>query len=235
MTNHSGRSTQIQALLDKGIDASVIAHISGHANLRSINDYSTLSERRHAELQDLADEAFRDTYTIDVPGPSNFQTIDNATLNEITSQIYPAVNQSQQAGRNTQFQDTAVNQNQQADHNTQFQDTAVNQNQQADRNTQFQDTAVNQIQQADRNTQFQDTAVNQNQQADRNTQFQDTAVNQNQQADTAVNQSEKTEGTNANHRVQEIEQAISRAMSHFMANSTFNGTVTFNININFNK
>lgn len=46
LTNHSGRKRMIQKLSDQGVPPTHIMQISGHKNVQSLNNYSTLSERQ---------------------------------------------------------------------------------------------------------------------------------------------------------------------------------------------
>ena len=46
LTNHSRRKRMIQKLNDEGVPPTHIMQISGHKNVQSLNNYSTLSERQ---------------------------------------------------------------------------------------------------------------------------------------------------------------------------------------------
>ena len=46
LTNQSGRKRMIQKLNDEGVPPMHIMQISGHKNVQSLNNYSTLSERK---------------------------------------------------------------------------------------------------------------------------------------------------------------------------------------------
>ena len=45
-TNHSGRKTLVQKLQDSGVPPNQIIQITGHKNLQSINNYSSLREKQ---------------------------------------------------------------------------------------------------------------------------------------------------------------------------------------------
>ena len=45
-TNHSGRKTLVQKLHDSGVPPNQIIQITGHKNLQSVNNYSSLREQQ---------------------------------------------------------------------------------------------------------------------------------------------------------------------------------------------
>ena len=45
-TNHSGRKTLVQKLLDSGVPPNQIIRITGHKNVQSVNNYSSLREKQ---------------------------------------------------------------------------------------------------------------------------------------------------------------------------------------------
>ena len=45
-TNHSGRKTLVQKLQDSGVPPNQIIQITGHKNLQSVNNYSSLREKQ---------------------------------------------------------------------------------------------------------------------------------------------------------------------------------------------
>ena len=53
LTNHSGRKSMIQKLNDEGVAPAHIMQISGHTNVESLNNYSTLSERQQKDISNF--------------------------------------------------------------------------------------------------------------------------------------------------------------------------------------
>ena len=45
-TNHSGRKTLVEKLQDSGVPPNQIIQITGHKNLKSVNNYSSLREKQ---------------------------------------------------------------------------------------------------------------------------------------------------------------------------------------------
>ena len=52
-TNHSGRKTLVQKLQDHGVPPNQIIQITGHKNLQSINNYSSLRERQMKNISNI--------------------------------------------------------------------------------------------------------------------------------------------------------------------------------------
>ena len=50
LTNHIGRNTMIQKLNDNNIPATNIMQLSGHRNVQSVNDYSTVSNEQQKNM-----------------------------------------------------------------------------------------------------------------------------------------------------------------------------------------
>ena len=67
LTNHSGRKRMIQKLNDEGVPPTHIMRISGHKNVQSLNNYSTLSERQQQNISNIL------SGYPGVPGPSGYQ------------------------------------------------------------------------------------------------------------------------------------------------------------------
>ena len=67
LTNHSGRKRMIQKLNDEGVPPTHIMQISGHKNVQSLNNYSTLSERQQKNISNIL------SGYPGVPGSSGYQ------------------------------------------------------------------------------------------------------------------------------------------------------------------
>ena len=50
VTNHGVRAFMMQRMVDNDIDNSKIIQISGHKNLSSVNNYSTLNGKHHQNI-----------------------------------------------------------------------------------------------------------------------------------------------------------------------------------------
>jgi len=53
LTNHSARTYLLQKLRENNVEGTDIMQISGHKNVPSINNYSTLSEERHKKISNI--------------------------------------------------------------------------------------------------------------------------------------------------------------------------------------
>ena len=53
LTNHSGRKRMIQKLNDQEVPPTHIMQISGHKNVQSLNDYSSLSEKQQRNISNI--------------------------------------------------------------------------------------------------------------------------------------------------------------------------------------
>lgn len=53
LTNHSGRKRMIQRLNNEGVPPTHIMQISGHKNIQSLNNYSSLSEQQQRNISDI--------------------------------------------------------------------------------------------------------------------------------------------------------------------------------------
>lgn len=53
LTNHSARKTMLQKLNDNNIPPNQIMQISGHKNIQSINNYSSLNSRQLQEISTI--------------------------------------------------------------------------------------------------------------------------------------------------------------------------------------
>ena len=53
LTNHSARKSMIQKLVSKDIPPTHIMQISGHKNIQSLNQYSSITEEQHKEISHL--------------------------------------------------------------------------------------------------------------------------------------------------------------------------------------
>ena len=67
LSNHSGRKRMIQKLNDEGVPPTHIMQISGHKNVQSLNNYSTLSERQQKNISNIL------SGYPGVPGSSEYQ------------------------------------------------------------------------------------------------------------------------------------------------------------------
>ena len=70
LTNHSARKTQIQHLVDNEFAPSVVAQLSGHKNLKSLDSYMTASKKQQKAMS-LTLSRNRDTLTEEsTPNPA---------------------------------------------------------------------------------------------------------------------------------------------------------------------
>jgi type V secretory pathway adhesin AidA len=53
LTNHSARQYLLQKLRENNVEGTDTMQISGHKNVASINNYSTLSEERHKKISNI--------------------------------------------------------------------------------------------------------------------------------------------------------------------------------------
>ena len=53
LTNHSGRKRMIQKLNDQEVPPTHIMQISGHKNVQSLNNYSSLSEKQQRNISNI--------------------------------------------------------------------------------------------------------------------------------------------------------------------------------------
>lgn len=53
LTNHSARKRMIQKLNDQDVPSTHIMQISGHKNVQSINNYSSLSEKQQRNISNI--------------------------------------------------------------------------------------------------------------------------------------------------------------------------------------
>ena len=67
LTNHRGRKRMIQKLNDEGVPPTHIMQISGHKNVQSLNNYSTLSERQQKNISNIL------SGHTEMLGPSGYQ------------------------------------------------------------------------------------------------------------------------------------------------------------------
>ncbi|XP_069109840.1 uncharacterized protein [Argopecten irradians] len=60
LTNHSARKYLVQKLNDNGLPPNQIMQISGHKNIQSINNYSTINSNQHRDdLKNIVERALR--------------------------------------------------------------------------------------------------------------------------------------------------------------------------------
>ena len=76
LTNHSGRKRMIQKLNDEGVPPTHIMQISGHKNVQSLNNYSTLSERQQKNISNILSGYPRSAKAIGIPS-RYFQCFDS--------------------------------------------------------------------------------------------------------------------------------------------------------------
>ena len=76
LTNHSGRKRMIQKLNDEGVPPTHIMQISGHKNVQSLNNYSTLSERQQKKHLQHSEWISRSAGVIGIPS-RYFQCFDS--------------------------------------------------------------------------------------------------------------------------------------------------------------
>ena len=74
LTNHSGRKRMIPKMNDQGVPSTHIMQISGHKNVQSLNNYSTLSERQQKNISNILSEH------PGMPGPSGYQVSISSAL-----------------------------------------------------------------------------------------------------------------------------------------------------------
>ena len=53
ITNHSGRKTLTQTLLDHNVPPTQIIQVTGHKNLQSVNNYSAMGERQQENISSI--------------------------------------------------------------------------------------------------------------------------------------------------------------------------------------
>ena len=74
LTNHSGRKRMIPKMNDQGVPPTHIMQISGHKNVQSLNNYSTLSERQQKNISNIL------SGHPGMPGPSGYQVSISSAL-----------------------------------------------------------------------------------------------------------------------------------------------------------
>ena len=63
-TNHSGRETLVQKLQDNDVSPNQIVQITGHKNLQSINNYSSLRERQMEKILKILSSSLSTTNAV---------------------------------------------------------------------------------------------------------------------------------------------------------------------------
>ena len=53
ITNHSARKTLVQTLQDRNVPPTQIIQVTGHKNLQSVNNYSTLREKQQEDISTI--------------------------------------------------------------------------------------------------------------------------------------------------------------------------------------
>ena len=102
LTNHSARKTMIQTLSEKGVPPTHIAQLSGHRNLKSIENYSSLSTKQQQSMSDmLASGRKTEHNSLSLPNDVGHNPSVNAGL--LTSFAQP-----QQSSSNTGQQSVAL-------------------------------------------------------------------------------------------------------------------------------
>ena len=61
-TNHSRRKTLVQKLQDSGVASNQIIQITGHKNLQSVNNYSSLREKQMESISRILSSTTRSRY-----------------------------------------------------------------------------------------------------------------------------------------------------------------------------
>ena len=83
LSNHATRKRTVQKLRDEGIAPTDIMQITGHKNIQSILNYSTLSERKHQEMSHILANT-----RIKLPRIETFSSLSASTIQE-SSNIEP--------------------------------------------------------------------------------------------------------------------------------------------------
>lgn len=100
LTNHSARKTMIQTLSEKGVPPSHIAQLSGHRNLKSIENYSALSTKQQQSMSNMLAN-ISEGNVLSLPNAASVQNpIVNAGLSSLA--------QPQQSSSNTGQQSVAL-------------------------------------------------------------------------------------------------------------------------------
>ena len=59
ITNHSARKTLVQTLQDNNVPPTQIVQVTGHKNLQSVNNYSTLGDRQQESISSILSSTAR--------------------------------------------------------------------------------------------------------------------------------------------------------------------------------
>lgn len=83
-TNHSGRKTTVTKLVEKNIPVNDIMQLTGHKNVKSINDYSTANIQKQQEMSSAISTINRPRHRIEntLRAIENFE---NSTASELSS------------------------------------------------------------------------------------------------------------------------------------------------------
>ena len=101
LRNHSSRKTMIQTLSEKGVPPSHIAQLSGHRNLKSIENYSVLSTKQQQSMSNMLSNIPNEkVLSLPTASSSVHNPIGNAGLSSLA--------QPQQSSSNTGQQSVAL-------------------------------------------------------------------------------------------------------------------------------
>ena len=86
IANHSARKTLVQTLQDKNVPPTQIIQVTGHKNLQSVNNYSTLREKQQEDISTiLSSSSFH---------PANYAEHSSANMKQIVSLEMEAIQRS---------------------------------------------------------------------------------------------------------------------------------------------
>ena len=86
ITNHSARKTLVQTLQDKNVPPTQIIQVTGHKNLQSVNNYSTLREKQQEDISNILSSTSSHT--------PNFAEHSSANLKQLVSLQMEAIQRS---------------------------------------------------------------------------------------------------------------------------------------------
>ena len=104
-TNHSGRKTAVTKLVNENVPVNQIMQLTGHRNVKSINDYSTASLKKQQEMSTILSKITKPQPGLDstLQSIENYETAATVTglienVDNVEFQPVPADNQDSLAG-----------------------------------------------------------------------------------------------------------------------------------------
>jgi hypothetical protein len=86
LTNHSANKYLLQKLRENNVEGTAIMQISGHTNVASIHNYSTMSEERHRKISNILSNTETNRNAL-VPVVSNLPRTTSTSTNSTASSI----------------------------------------------------------------------------------------------------------------------------------------------------